>query len=110
MYILKFFFVFYSLFDLSIKKLDYFSIGCYAAENSCGIDVFVETLTSTQCSNSANGLSMTCYKCGSYYLIGSSSGMTIEICLVMCNTNGFVFAGLLLYEFENFRFLRRPRL
>ncbi len=76
------------------KNQDYLNIGCYAAEYSCGIDVFVETLTSAQCSNSAKSQSMAYSNCGSYYYIGPSSAMTIEICLIVCNTNGFAFAGL----------------
>jgi hypothetical protein len=79
----------------SLLRAAYLSVGCYAANNSCVSDVFVETLAPAQCSNALSSypLFINASSC-SYHGIGSTSGMTIEKCLQICTTNGFKYAGL----------------
>ena len=68
-------------------------VGCYFASN--GLNVFVESINSTQCRNGANAYStLTCYIGGFTNFLDSES-MTIEICIQVCiNGNGFKYAGL----------------
>jgi len=71
------------------------SVGCFSGGgNACWTDAFVETLTSQQCSSWASAFSMSASIFCGYGLISSSTSMTIEICLHICNSNGFVYAGL----------------
>jgi hypothetical protein len=73
----------------------YESVGCYISFDSCWSDVFVETLSSTQCTNadaSITGLSCPGAACGNYYLV-SYAIMTVELGLLVCTSNGFKYVG-----------------
>ena len=73
------------------------SIGCYGGQNACDwSDVFVETLSSTQCENTAPNYLMDCMPDAgcNYFAIGSTTSMTIKWCLQICNANNFVYAGI----------------
>jgi hypothetical protein len=74
---------------------NYANIGCYTAKSNSCFDVFVETLSSEQCSNTIKIISgTTCaLNCGTYSSIQSSL-LTIEMCLQICSLNGFKLAGL----------------
>ena len=75
------------------------SVGCYSPPE-CYFDVFVDSLTSVQCSSTANAYSpMVCGEtictCGcSYYWLFSNTSMTNDICIKMCIGNGFKYAAL----------------
>ena len=78
------------------------SVGCYATENSCGTDIFNEILSYADCQKAASTYSLgslNCTQsvdsCGFTQVL--SSVMTIELCLQVCNSNGFKFAGLCRY-------------
>jgi len=85
------------LFSNLIFPKAYVSVGCYATQNSCGNDVFVEYgISDAQCTNAQStlpGVSCDPNLC-SYYGVDSVSIMTIELCLQVCNSNGFTYAGL----------------
>ena len=72
------------------------SIGCYKCQDTCGYDVFVETITPTQCTNAELTYPVLCDSLCStgYNAVSSNTSMTIEICLQMCITFGFKYAGL----------------
>ena len=79
----------------------YLSNGCYSV-NSCGGsttygNVFVESLTQSQCNQSAPLFSTaTCWKGCSYNQI-QSTNMNVETCLQVCNKYDFTYAGLTTY-------------
>ncbi len=63
--------------------------------DSCWSDVFIETLSSTQCTNadaSITGLSCPGAACENYYLV-SYTIMTVELGLLVCTSNGFKYVG-----------------
>jgi len=84
-------------------KKAYSYVGCYFGGTTGNLNsLFVETgLTSTQCNNAASSYSMWCYYLSPTYVVytyttGSywNQGMTIQKCLVICNSYGFLYAGL----------------
>jgi hypothetical protein len=66
--------------------------------NWCWTDVFIDSLQVYQCENMASNYSMEChldaFGCSYFNMIFSETSMTIGICLDICSTNGFVYAGL----------------
>ena len=84
--------------DELVSYASYASVGCYSY--SSGVyDVFLESLTSAQCSAAAtsNGLSCDVSSSPSYPNLlddFSSHKMTVEICLSICTSNSFTYAGL----------------
>ncbi len=75
------------------------SIGCYNSVLGMKTDVFTETLTSAQCANAESSFSVTCAGPDgiSYYWVTKNPGMTVDICLQVCTSSGFRYAGLKLY-------------
>jgi hypothetical protein len=86
---------------LLLKDKEY--IGCYEARN--GLNVFLESINSTQCTMGANFYStftssFFCY-IGGYHNFIDSELMTIEICIDICiSKSGFLYAGISRYIFE----------
>ena len=82
-------------------KIAYLSNGCYSVNNCGGStsygNVFVESLTQSQCNQSASLFSTaTCWKGCSYNQI-QSTNMNVETCLQVCNKYGYTYAGLTTY-------------
>ena len=74
------------------------SVGCYRTKNAYYDDVFVETLTTSQCNSAAASYSFDASYCasnnGGYPGVGSSSSMTVDKCLQICTSYAFKYAGL----------------
>jgi hypothetical protein len=82
-------------------KIAYLSNGCYSVNNCGGStsygNVFVESLTQSQCNQSASLFyTATCWKGCSYNQI-QSTNMNVETCLQVCNKYGYTYAGLTTY-------------
>ncbi len=75
------------------------SIGCYNSAQGMLTDVFTETLTASQCTSAASSYSMMCEGPDgiSYYWVTHFFSMTAELCLQVCTTSGFRYAGLKMY-------------
>ena len=78
---------------LRCQLLFYFNIGCfYDGGTFCG--VFVESLTSEQCSSATSTYSVSCSSgCSSiniYYVYST----TVDLCLQICTNYGYRYAGL----------------
>ena len=77
------------------------NIGCFYSASTCYSDVFIETLTPIQCLNASLSYSFNASHCESdtcgfsYVSSSATNGMTIEVCLQICTTNGFTYAGLI---------------
>ena len=74
------------------------TVGCYITKNSHWDDVFYEKLTTAQCYAAASSYSLDSAYCasnnGGYPGVGSRSSMTVEICLQICTSYAFKYAGL----------------
>jgi len=80
---------------MKIKDLAYSNVGCFATNDGCQSDAFVETLTQTQCSLAAASFPVAyCGSCGSYNYLKSDSSMTIELCLQICAQANFTYSGI----------------
>ena len=69
-------------------------MGCYSsASGDCG--TFVETgIDQTQCQNAAATYALSCcYACCQSTIV-YGNGMTVDKCLTICTTNGFIYAGI----------------
>jgi len=70
-------------------------VGCFEAAGCGGWDAFIETgLSSIECSNIATCISMACNSGCGYNVIQSYTSMTVDLCVQICNTHGFTYAGL----------------
>jgi hypothetical protein len=74
-------------------------MGCYNSFHSYWTDVFTETLTLAQCANAASSYSVICKGPigSSYNWVEKNPGMTVEICLQVCTSSGFRYAGIKMY-------------
>ncbi len=57
--------------------------------------IFGETLSAQQCNKAVQVYSVTCTQDNfGHFQVRSNTNMTIEVCLQICITNGFFYAGL----------------
>ena len=84
----------YFNYNIYKKNLAYVYSGCFFAAGCGNADAFVETLSSTQCSDAAASFSMSCFSYCGYNMVYSQTSMTVEICVQICNINGFTYSGL----------------
>jgi len=75
------------------------SVGCYASNSFTSyIDIFSETLSAAHCDSACIDFPVSCtsYVINSfvYYGVYSNTSMTVEMCLQICTTIGFKYAGL----------------
>ena len=87
---------------LAVANTTFVSIGCYRANLGQVTDVFNETLTAIQCANANTGCSTTCLgpADNSYYWVRHTTAMTVELCLRVCNSSGFRYAGIKVYSYN----------
>ena len=75
--------------------LDFKSIGCFY-DGGTYCDVFVESLSSGQCSSASSSYPVSCGgQClPSKYYVYAGSVMTVDLCLQICTNYGYSYAGL----------------
>jgi len=74
------------------------SVDCFSYGNLCWTDVFVETLSPTQCTDAGSLYTLLTTNCPSdscgYSFLISYTKMTVELGLQVCNSYGFKYAAL----------------